>query len=224
MRRNSILLILILVLGIFVNGCSKKANVGPIGDSAHATDQDGSIAIADEFFKDLEKTDKYIIETIDGKGLKITRTFDGDKIFTDYEDPSSKDFYLFVEDDTEYSLEVGSKEVKDASLTYQIVMQIEPEYVQAVVDSLLFEDYEGLEYDATFKRSEIDGKQHKEMTINVKQKELKADITLIAFNDDNKISYYKYEEKSGDELITYKEGKYTYDDDIKVELPEYKLP
>ena len=224
MKQRSIIFVIVLILCILISGCSKKADVEPVGDSAHANDQDGSIAIADEFFKDLEKTDKYIIETIDGKGLKITRTFDGDKIFTDYEDPSSKDFYLFVEDDTEYSLEVGSKEVEDASLTYQIVMQIEPEYVQAVVDSLLFEDYEGLEYDATFKRSEIDGKQHKEMTINVKQKELKADITLIAFNDDNKISYYKYEEKSGDELITYKEGKYTYDDDIKVELPEYKLP
>ena len=220
MKRKSIFLI-VLMLCVILCGCAKKAE--PIGDEAHATDQKGSEAICDEFFKDLILPAKYIITTTNSEGT-TTRTFDDDKVYVDNHDENKTNFYLFVENDAEYCLDEGTSEATDGALIYAITMQLEGNYMPSCADSMLYGDYEGLQYDTTYKKSTVNGKEHKEMTMIVTQESSKSKITLSGTVEDNKVMNYFFEEMQDNEVLSRKEGTYQYSDDIEVIIPEHTLP
>ena len=221
MKRKNIIFLMFIILCMTFSGCSKKAE--SIGNEAHATDQKGSEAICDEFFKDLVIPAKYIITTQES-GNTITRTFDDDKVFVDNHDETRENFYLFVENDHEYLLNEGSALAEDGALIYAITMQLEGNYAPSAADSLLYGDYEDLVYDTTYKKSEVNGKEHKEMTMIVTQDASKSRITLSSVVEDNKVVSYIFEEMQDGKILSHKEGNYQFGDDIEVIIPEHKLP
>ena len=205
-----------IALAIALTGCSSES-------SEKVTDAKAARALAEDFFADIAKQDRYKMTTISGGQVYSEVTYDGENVKMHYTDEELSDLYLFVEDGLKYVMYEGSDPYQDDS-TYDMYYDMSNMGMKTFVDALVGEDNGDIGIEAELVKNKDNNKETKDFTLKATgtQDGVQSTVTLKGNVTGDKFMGYSYESKSGDQTSTY-EVKYEYGDDISVEIPEHEI-